>query len=58
MTQVTTQPTSHTKQTVAHGNKPSPSSQVSNHGTETQQFTTDFDANGNLLILNNIGTLH
>ncbi|VVH64669.1 hypothetical protein BSPLISOX_1849, partial [uncultured Gammaproteobacteria bacterium] len=29
-----------------------------NHGTETQQSTSDFDANGNLLTLNNIGTLH
>jgi hypothetical protein len=28
-----------------------------NHGTETQQSTSDFDANGNLLTLNNIGTL-
>jgi hypothetical protein len=27
-------------------------------GTETQQSTTDFDANGNLLPLDNIGTLH
>jgi hypothetical protein len=27
-------------------------------GTETQQSTTDFNANGNLLTLNNIGTLH
>jgi hypothetical protein len=29
-----------------------------NRGTETQQSTTDFDANGNLLTLDNIGTLH
>ncbi|VVH60053.1 hypothetical protein BSPCLSOX_2553 [uncultured Gammaproteobacteria bacterium] len=29
-----------------------------NRGTETQQFTSDFDVNGNLLTLNNIGTLH
>ncbi|VVH64346.1 hypothetical protein BSPLISOX_1757, partial [uncultured Gammaproteobacteria bacterium] len=29
-----------------------------NRGTETQQSTSDFDANGNLLTLNNIGTLH
>jgi hypothetical protein len=29
-----------------------------NRGTETQQSTSDFDANGNLLILDNIGTLH
>ena len=29
-----------------------------NRGTETQQSTSDFDANGNLLVLNNIGTLH
>jgi hypothetical protein len=29
-----------------------------NRGTETQQSTTDFNANGNLLTLNNIGTLH
>jgi hypothetical protein len=29
-----------------------------NRGTETQQSTTDFDANGNLLTLNNIGTLN
>ncbi|CAC9480743.1 hypothetical protein [uncultured Gammaproteobacteria bacterium] len=29
-----------------------------NRGTETQQSTTDFDANGNLLVLNNIGTLN
>ncbi|CAC9653743.1 Putative insecticidal toxin complex [uncultured Gammaproteobacteria bacterium] len=28
-----------------------------NRGTETQQSTTDFDANGNLLTLDNIGTL-
>ena len=28
-----------------------------NHGTETQQSTSDFDANGNLLVLDNIGTL-
>jgi hypothetical protein len=28
-----------------------------NRGTETQQSTSDFDANGNLLTLNNIGTL-
>jgi hypothetical protein len=27
------------------------------HGTETQQSTSDFDANGNLLVLDNIGTL-
>jgi hypothetical protein len=27
-------------------------------GTETQQSTSDFDVNGNLLTLNNIGTLH
>jgi hypothetical protein len=26
-----------------------------NRGTETQQSTSDFDANGNLLALNNIG---
>jgi hypothetical protein len=25
-----------------------------NHGTETQQSTSDFDANGNLLTLNNM----
>jgi hypothetical protein len=25
-------------------------------GTETQQSTSEFDANGNLLVLNNIGT--
>ncbi|SSC08958.1 RHS repeat domain-containing protein [bacterium endosymbiont of Bathymodiolus sp. 5 South] len=29
-----------------------------NRSTETQQSTTDFDANGNLLTLNNIGTLN
>ncbi|CAC9439906.1 hypothetical protein [uncultured Gammaproteobacteria bacterium] len=29
-----------------------------NRGTETQQSTSDFDANGNLLVLNNLGTLH
>ncbi len=29
-----------------------------NHGTETQQSDSDFDANGNLLTLNNIGILH
>jgi hypothetical protein len=29
-----------------------------NRGTEIQQSTSDFDANGNLLTLNNIGTLH
>ena len=29
-----------------------------NRGTETQQSTSDFDANGNLLALHNIGTLH
>jgi RHS repeat-associated protein len=29
-----------------------------NRGTETQQSTSDFDVNGNLLTLNNIGTLH
>jgi hypothetical protein len=29
-----------------------------NRGTETQQSTSNFDANGNLLVLNNIGTLH
>jgi hypothetical protein len=29
----------------------------SNRGTETQQSTSDFDANGNLLNLNNIGNL-
>jgi lipopolysaccharide biosynthesis glycosyltransferase len=29
-----------------------------NHGTETQKSTSDFDANGNLLTLDNIGTLH
>ncbi|AYQ56387.1 hypothetical protein MS2017_0654 [Bathymodiolus thermophilus thioautotrophic gill symbiont] len=29
-----------------------------NRGTETPQSTTDFDTNGNLLTLNNIGTLH
>ncbi len=29
-----------------------------NRSTETQQSTTDFDANGNLLVLNNIGTLN
>ncbi|CAC9532706.1 hypothetical protein [uncultured Gammaproteobacteria bacterium] len=29
-----------------------------NRGTGTQQSTSDFDANGNLLVLNNIGTLH
>ena len=29
-----------------------------NRGTQTQQSTSDFDANGNLLTLNNIGTLH
>ena len=29
-----------------------------NRGTETQQSTNDFDANGNLLTLDNIGTLH
>ena len=29
-----------------------------NRGTETQQSTSDFDANGNLLTLDNIGTLH
>ena len=29
-----------------------------NRGTETQQSTSDFDVNGNLLILNNIGALH
>ncbi|VVH66024.1 hypothetical protein BSPLISOX_2530 [uncultured Gammaproteobacteria bacterium] len=29
-----------------------------NRGTETQQSTSDFDANGNLLTLNNIGALH
>jgi hypothetical protein len=28
----------------------------SNRGTETQQSTSEFDANGNLLVLNNIGT--
>jgi hypothetical protein len=28
-----------------------------NRGTETQQSATDFDANGNLLGLNNIGNL-
>jgi hypothetical protein len=28
-----------------------------NRGTETQQSTSDFDANGNLLNLNNIGNL-
>jgi hypothetical protein len=30
---------------------------ISNRGTETQQSTSDFDANGNLLNLNNIGNL-
>ncbi|CAC9542485.1 hypothetical protein [uncultured Gammaproteobacteria bacterium] len=30
----------------------------SNRGTETQQPTSNFDANGNLLVLDNIGTLH
>ncbi|CAC9656721.1 RHS repeat-associated core domain-containing protein [bacterium endosymbiont of Bathymodiolus sp. 5 South] len=29
-----------------------------NRGTETQQSTNDFDVNGNLLTLDNIGTLH
>ncbi len=29
-----------------------------NRGTESQQSTTDFDANGNLLTLDNIGTLN
>ncbi len=29
-----------------------------NRGTETQPSATDFDANGNLLTLDNIGTLH
>ncbi len=29
-----------------------------NRGTETQQSTSDFDANGNLLTLDNIGTLN
>jgi RHS repeat-associated protein len=29
-----------------------------NRGTETQQSASDFDANGNLLNLNHIGTLH
>jgi hypothetical protein len=29
----------------------------SNRGTETQQSSSDFDANGNLLNLNNIGNL-
>jgi hypothetical protein len=29
-----------------------------NRGIETQQSTNDFDASGNLLTLNNIGTLH
>ena len=29
-----------------------------NRGTETQQSISNFDANGNLLVLNNIGTLH
>ncbi|SSC07285.1 RHS repeat domain-containing protein [bacterium endosymbiont of Bathymodiolus sp. 5 South] len=29
-----------------------------NRGTETQQSTSDFDANGNLLTLNNIGALY
>ncbi|VVH50848.1 hypothetical protein BPUTSESOX_1087 [uncultured Gammaproteobacteria bacterium] len=30
----------------------------SNRGTETQQPTSNFDANGNLLVLDNIGTLN
>jgi hypothetical protein len=30
----------------------------SNRGTETQQSTSDFDANGNLLVLDNIGILN
>ena len=30
----------------------------SNRGTETQQPSSNFDANGNLLVLDNIGTLH
>jgi hypothetical protein len=29
-----------------------------NRGTETQQSTSDFDTNGNLLTLDNIGTLN
>jgi hypothetical protein len=29
-----------------------------NRGTETQQSTSDFDVNGNLLTLDNIGTLN
>jgi hypothetical protein len=29
-----------------------------NRGTETQQSTSDFDANGNLLTLNNIGSFN
>jgi hypothetical protein len=29
-----------------------------NRGTETQQSTSDFDVNGNLLALDNIGTLN
>jgi hypothetical protein len=29
-----------------------------NRGTQTQQSTSDFDANGNLLTLDNIGTLN
>ena len=40
------------------GNKPSSSIQNNNRGTQTQQSTSDFDANGNLLALDNIGTLH
>jgi hypothetical protein len=30
---------------------------LGDRGTETQQSTSDFDANGNLLNLNNIGNL-